>query len=210
MVSESSSDDQAREQKQVLGGFILASIALFFGITYGLGADLTIAARYHFVYFPAVIVLLGATLAVCWDASTLLAGVELGWTERQQSLLRSLEEGKAVALIWLMGCIGGLTVVSNLGYQRLIALISLVPIIHISSSSPHRHCSQNPRTNGRNHGVGFGVQTLFRASGDRFTNKFPFVSLAHQEPNARISTDSLQRISLMPRPLDLWMVNYLS
>jgi len=74
MVSESSSDDQAREQKQVLGGFILASIALFFGITYGLGADLTIAARYHFVYFPAVIVLLGATLAVCWDASTLLAG----------------------------------------------------------------------------------------------------------------------------------------
>jgi len=34
-------------RNQVLGGFILASIALFFGITYGLGADLTIAARYH-------------------------------------------------------------------------------------------------------------------------------------------------------------------
>jgi len=35
-----------------------------------------------------------------------------------------------------MGCIGGLTVVSNLGYQRLIALISLVPIIQKVSQVP--------------------------------------------------------------------------
>jgi uncharacterized membrane protein len=202
-----------RAETQVLGGFILASIALFFGITYGLGADLTIAARYHFVYFPAVIVLLGATLAVCWDASTLAAGVELGWTERQQSLLRSLKARgkKAVALIWLMGCIGGLTVVSNLGYQKADRPDLLVPIIQKVSQVPvliataHKTHEQT----GEIMGLALEFKRSLEPAGTGSPTNSPLFLLAHQEPNARLSTDSLQRtLTQLPRPLDLWMVNY--
>ncbi|NER21025.1 MAG: glycosyltransferase [Symploca sp. SIO1C2] len=51
----------------ILGGFVLGAIALFFGITYFIGVDLTRGARYNFVYFPAVIVLVGAVLALSWQ-----------------------------------------------------------------------------------------------------------------------------------------------
>lgn len=54
---------------QVLSTFIIGSLVLFFMITYGLRADLTLAPRYQFVYFPAAIALLGATLATLWDTS---------------------------------------------------------------------------------------------------------------------------------------------
>jgi uncharacterized membrane protein len=54
---------------QVLSTFIIGSLVLFFIITYGLRADLTLAPRYQFVYFPAAIALLGAILATLWDTS---------------------------------------------------------------------------------------------------------------------------------------------
>ncbi len=41
-------------KSKFLGGYVLVVIALFLGITYILSADLSIASRYHFVYFPAL------------------------------------------------------------------------------------------------------------------------------------------------------------
>ncbi len=116
----------------------MAVIVLIFGITYGLGADLTIAARYHFVYFPGVIILLGAALANCWDASNLVAQANLGWTAGELSLLHALKAKgkKAVALILLMGFMGGITVVSNFGYQKPDRSDLLVPIIQKVSQVP--------------------------------------------------------------------------
>ena len=55
---------------QVLGGFFIGAIAIFLIIIYALGKDLSQAARYHFVYFPALIVLLAASLAKCWTSIT--------------------------------------------------------------------------------------------------------------------------------------------
>lgn len=47
----------------VLVGFVLLTIGEFFGIVYLLQKDITIAPRYHFVYFPAICALLGAALS---------------------------------------------------------------------------------------------------------------------------------------------------
>ncbi len=47
--------------------FVAISIAIFFLITYLFGVDLTRGARYNFVYFPGIIVILGASLATCWQ-----------------------------------------------------------------------------------------------------------------------------------------------
>ncbi|MEJ1934019.1 glycosyltransferase family 39 protein, partial [Nostoc sp. NIES-2111] len=44
---------------QVLTGVVLGAIALFFILTYIFGIDITRGARYNFVYFPAVIILVG-------------------------------------------------------------------------------------------------------------------------------------------------------
>lgn len=88
---------------QVLVGFVASAIALFFFFTYFLGIDLTRGARYNFVYFPAVIVSIAASLAIVW-----------------QGAIKKLEaKGKtAVAIIWVMGLLSAITVVNNLGYQK--------------------------------------------------------------------------------------------
>jgi uncharacterized membrane protein len=48
---------------RALLGIIIGSILIFLGFNYLLGIDLTRGARYNFVYFPAVIVLLGASFS---------------------------------------------------------------------------------------------------------------------------------------------------
>jgi uncharacterized membrane protein len=86
---------QTRLATQVLTGVVLGAIALFFILTYIFGIDITRGARYNFVYFPAVIILVGASLAACWYTSQ-----------------------KAVTLIWLMGLLSAITVVFNLGFKK--------------------------------------------------------------------------------------------
>jgi uncharacterized membrane protein len=205
-----------RGETQVLGGYVLAAIALFLSITYGLSADLTIAARYHFVYFPAVIVLLGAALAICWDAAKLAARMELGWTARQQSLLHFLKARgkKAVVLILLMGFLGGLTVVSNLGYQKVERPDLLVPIMQKTSQVPiliataHKTHEQT----GDMMNLGLEFKHSYRSLEPAATSSpkhAPLFLLAHQEPNSNNSAITLLKtLNQLPRPLDLWLVNF--
>jgi len=205
-----------RKETQVLDGFILTTIALFFCVTYGLGADLTIAARYQFVYFPAFIVMVGATLAIVWDASTLLAGVELAWTKRQQALLYSLKAKgkKAVGLIWLMGFLGGLSVVSNLAYQKADRPDLLVPIIQQESQVPVLIATthKNHEQTGKLMGLALEFKRIYRLLEPAATGSLknpPLFLLDHQATDVKISTDALDRtLTQLPRPLDLWMVNF--
>ena len=85
-------------------GFVGGAVCLFFIVTYGFGIDLTRGARYSFVYFPGVIVLIGASLAA--QASK-----------------------KALVTIWLVSLLGALTVCFNLGYQKYYRPDLLVPMI---------------------------------------------------------------------------------
>ncbi len=206
----------SRKEAQVLGGYVLAAIALLFGITYGLGADLTIAARYHFFYFPAVIVLLGAALAICWNASTLAAQTGLGWTAHQRSLLYALKARgkKAVALILLMGFIGGITVVSNFGYQKPDRPDLLVPIIREVSQVPVLIATAHYTHEQTREMMGLGLE-FKRTYGSlapavtRSPMNSPLFLLAHLEPNSNTSIEVLQKtLSQLPRPLDLWIVNF--
>jgi len=103
-----------------------------------------------------------------------------------------------------MGCIGGLTVVSNLGYQRRPDL--LVPIIQKVSQVPliataHKTHEQT----GEIMGLAFEFKRSLEPAGTGSPTNSPLFLLAHQEPNARISTDSLQRmLTQLPRPICGW------
>jgi uncharacterized membrane protein len=203
----------------VLGGFVVGAIAIFFGITYFLGTDLTRGARYNFVYFPAVIVLVGAAIAICWNAtetpnSTHTLGIESPPRSnlKVSSLLR--DSGKsAVALIWLMGLLSGITVVSNLGYQKYYRPDLLVPAIQQASSAPvliattHNTLVQT----GEMMGIAWEFQRAADASKSPINPQF---LLAHQDQNQCQGTDcraskTLQKtLAQLPRPLDLWLVNF--
>jgi uncharacterized membrane protein len=165
---------------QVLTGVVLGAIALFFILTYIFGIDITRGARYNFVYFPAVIILVGASLALCWQTSQ-----------------------KSVALIWLMGLLSAITVVCNLGYQKYYRPDLLVNLIQQNSQVPvliattHKTLVQTGEMMGIARELAPAAQT---------TTQF---LLAHQENNPNTSTVALENtLQQLPRPFDLWLVNF--
>ncbi|TVP66906.1 MAG: phospholipid carrier-dependent glycosyltransferase [Nodularia sp. (in: Bacteria)] len=175
---------------QVLSGVVLGAIALFFFFTYFLGIDLTRGARYSFVYFPAVIILLGASLAVCYQ------NPDIGkW---------GITGKKAVCLIWLMGLISAITVTSNLGYRKYYRPDLLVPVIEQNSPIPvliattHKSLVQI--------GEMMGIAWELKLSGSQANTQF---LLAHQEKDPNTSTTALNNsLKALPRPFDLWLVNF--
>jgi uncharacterized membrane protein len=192
----------ARLSTQVLGNFIIASIAIFLGITYILGADLTIAGRYHFIYFPAVIIFISSCFAICWR-------------DRERELLNQnhssffKHQGKKVLILMLvMGLAGGLTVISNFGFQKptrpdilatKIQQISRVPVaIAIFHKTPH-----DARVL-----MELGLQIKSLSSNSNPPNISPQFILARQGGALEPPIEVIDRaIAQMPRPLDLWLIN---
>ena len=172
----------SRLMTQLFAGVACSAIALFFFFAYAFGIDLTRGARYSFVYFPSVMILLGASLTACWNST----------------------EKRAVVFIWLMGLLSGLTVVCNLGYQKYYRPDLLVQLIQQSSPQSPVLIATTHRTHVQT-GEMMGIARELKVSGSPLTPQF---LLAHQnQPNT--STRALeQTLSQLPRPLDLWLVNF--
>jgi uncharacterized membrane protein len=180
-----------RFHTQILAGLVVGAIALFFIFTYFLGIDLTRGARYNFVYFPAVIVLLGASLAVNWQDES-----KKRW---------GITGKKAVILILLMGFCSAVTVVCNLGYQKYYRPDLFVQLIKQTSSNPvliattqitHVHIGEM-----------MGVAREFKIQNSETLS--PLFLLAHQDQDPNTSTKSLNNtLKSLPRPFDLWLVNF--
>ncbi len=171
---------------------VIGGIALFFFFTYVLGIDLTRGARYYFVYFPSIIVLLGSSLAVCWKTPTI-----------KQNFFSS--SGKtSVAIILSMGFISGLIVVYNLGYPKYYRPDLLVPLMQKVSQSPMLVATTH-KTHVQT-GEMMGLARVFKLSGSPTK---PLFLLAHQDQNPETSTVVLKNtLAQLPRPLDLWLVNF--
>jgi uncharacterized membrane protein len=195
-----------------LEGFTISAVLLFFGITYFFGADLTSAFRYNFVYFPAVIVLVGAGLATGWDAASKIAKAPA--TKVPLGLLGVLRTGgkNGIILIGLLGCLGALTVVSNLGYQKIHrpdVVAQAVQQQSTQSSKPsistlvaiaHRTHGQT----GRMMGIAWDLQHSAQSN-----NLQPLFLLAHQSEQPRSVTIALRKaLNQLSSPLDLWLINF--
>jgi len=182
-------------------GVVSSAIALFFIFTYFLGIDLTRGARYNFVYFPAIVILLGASLAVCWHPPKEWKGRENG----VKSIGRwGINGKKAVMLIWLMGFMSAVTVFCNLGYQKyyrpdlfvqLIQQISPVPVLIATTHKTYVHTGEM-----------MGVAREFKLAN---SPQKPLFLLAHQDKDPNTSTIALENtLNKLPRPFDLWLVNF--
>lgn len=111
------------------GAVILATAILFFSFTYILRIDLTRGARYSFVYFPAVIVFVAAILARIFNQ-------ELVKSKFFNFSICTTTGKNTVILVGLMILCSGLTVVSNLGYQKYYRPDLLVSLIEKKSDKP--------------------------------------------------------------------------
>ncbi|MBE9129184.1 MULTISPECIES: glycosyltransferase family 39 protein [unclassified Coleofasciculus] len=188
----------------ILVGFVLGAIALFFGITYIFDTDLTRGARYNFVYFPSIILLVAAALAVSWN--------DLGQDKSSHKYTIS-QKRRAVAIIWLMGLFSGITVVSNLGYQKYYRPDLLVPMIQQTSpvsvliATTHNTLVQT--------GELMGIAWEFKGSANLQALPLnPQFLLAHQDQYrcegtaCQASTTLDQTLAQLSRPLDVWLVNF--
>ncbi|MEG4960154.1 MULTISPECIES: glycosyltransferase family 39 protein [unclassified Microcoleus] len=200
----------------IFGGFVLGAIFLFFSFAYILGIDLTRGARYNFVYFPGVILLLGATLAVVFNTPT---------AKSQWFNLPAVEIAgkKAVLLILAMGFFSGVTVNSNLGYRKYYKPDLLIPIIREVSKVPLL-IATTQKTHveiGELMGIGWEWErssaTDFVADVTDVRKKeevkafdSPLFLLANQRRDApEIAAGTLYKtLSQLERPLDLWLVNF--
>ncbi len=191
---------------QVLREFVLGTLVLFCILTYGLGADLTLAPRYIFLYFPVAIALIGASLATYWNPTLVV----------QTQPVRPLSRGgkKVVMLIWLMGFIGGLTVVGNLGYLQNNRSDLLVNVIQKVSHSPiliattHKHHGQT----GRMMGLAWQFLGIDRSGSSTNGGTPPQFLLAHKaqgvETPRNPSATLQEAVAGLPKPLDVWLVDF--
>ncbi|MCC5646894.1 glycosyltransferase [Nostoc sp. CHAB 5824] len=195
---------ESRIMIQVFIGVAISAIALFFIFTYFLGIDLTRGARYNFVYFPAIVVLLGASLAVCWHPPKEWIAREQGKNGKKSIGRWGINGKKAVILIWLMGFVSAVTVFCNLGYQKyyrpdlfvqLIQQISPVPALIATTHKTYVHIGEM-----------MGVAREFKLANSR---QNPLFLLAHQDQDPNTSTIALENtLKKLPRPFDLWLVNF--
>lgn len=200
---------------QVLGGFILTAVAIFLGITYILGADITLAARYQFVYFPAVIILLGVSLATVWKNQELEINNKFGKFLKLPIPVLKIAGKKAVAIILLMGLLGSITVGANFGFQKSKRPDILVPhIVKIQASSPKipiliamvRKSHSETRAM---MGIAWEFKRLSSLAETNSPLNYPQFLLAKKDGDSQTATDALHKtLATMSKPLDLWTINF--
>ncbi len=181
-LSMAVSDFQTRLLVQAVAGVGAAAIGFILVLTYGLQADLTIAARYQFVYFPVLVA---------------LAGGAVGGLQKRATLP-----------LLLLPLLGSLTVVTNFAYQKPDRPDQLVPLIHESQvpvliATAHQTYEQTREL------MGLALE-YHRQSETNPAAQLPQFFLAHLAPRSNTAVEALQQTVLrLPRPFDLWTVNFL-
>jgi uncharacterized membrane protein len=167
-----------------LVGFMVGAIALFFIIAYGLGMDITRGARYSFVYFPSLIVLIALGLGDLWKYQG---------------------QKKIVIMVFLMAFLSGLTVVFNLGYQKYYGTNKLLEVTQAHSNHPlliattHKTLVQT--------GEMMGIAWQIKQKNPLL--KPQFILVHQQEKNSPESHKILKEsLGKLPKPVDVWAVNF--
>ncbi|MGK7947607.1 MAG: hypothetical protein AB4368_02050 [Xenococcaceae cyanobacterium] len=183
--------------KQVIVRFILAATLLVLGFAYGFDRDLTLAARFQFFYFPAVLLLIAVVLADSWQYPA------TGWGK------------KSIVIFTLsIAILGGLTVINNYGYTKpdrpdivvpvMIEAQQLTPQIPVLVATVHKNHEQT----GEMMGIAWEWANI-RANGRLPLQGYPHFLLLHKKEDATVATRNLYRnLALLPRPLDIWLVNF--
>ena len=188
----------------ILKEYIIGAILLFLSFTYFLDIDLTLAPRFQFVYTPPIILVTAGILATCWQQGK---NSQL----QDHKLFPVINKRVLVGIIGLVSFLGGLTVVGNIGYLQHHRPDILAPIIYKASQSPvliatsHKHHGQT----GRMMGLALEFKRLSRDNSSTEDWQFFLVHKDSQTDSYSRGLEILeQKLSQVPRPLDLWLVNF--
>ena len=178
---------------KIISRFLVVAIAFLLIITYIFGADLTLSARFQFIYYPAVILLLGMLLSF---------------------LANNLQQKKLLVVFVLIGFLGSLTVINNFAFQKVERPDLVVPIIIDSRKDVDSNVPILIATRQKSHGqtgelmsIGWQLQKLKNNNQLNFLVQF---LLAHQtgENEAQSNFKLKEMIQSFPRPFQLWLVNF--
>lgn len=110
-----------RRMLVALMGVVAAAIVLILAVVYGRGTDLTVAPRYHFAYFPAVLVLVAVAFAQVWS---------------HRPSVFSLPSRTLITFVLLIALLGGLTVGTDFSFKKSKRPDRLVAQIQDVSKAP--------------------------------------------------------------------------
>ncbi|WP_295618862.1 hypothetical protein [Chamaesiphon sp. GL140_3_metabinner_50] len=102
--------------------FTTSAIGLYLLLPWLTGVDITRGARYHFVYFPGIVMLVGLGLASCWYS--------------KPSIAKWISGTRAVKIVLLMGLVSSAIVAGNYGYHKYYRTEQIVPMIQQSAPIP--------------------------------------------------------------------------
>ncbi len=221
----------------ILSRFLVSAIALILTITYFYGADLTLSARFQFIYFPVILLLLGMILAYLWQEAKFFRSKKVRKFLQATSSEELLEKTskltklnsnspyqywpwftpkgkKVIYLTLLVGILGALTVINNFAYQKVERPDVVVPVM---VEAHHRVATKTPvliTTLHKTHGqtgemmsLAWQFQQLLAKDKLNFKPKF---LLAHNdsEDDPKATQVLYQELAKMPRPFQLWVVNF--
>jgi uncharacterized membrane protein len=184
--------------------FVAISIGLYLVIPWLTGIKIDRGARYHFVYFPAVMMLIGLGLASCWQSVPSIAK----WVSGKQ----------AVTIVLLMGLVSSTIVTTNYGYHKYYRPEQIVPMIQQSSPQPVLIATTHNSLVQVGEMMGLAWE-LRRTDKIKQTARINFL-LAHQSqkfcdraavfpdrecPTTKILRETVDRIS---HSIDLWAINF--
>lgn len=135
--------------------FILSVITIFFVLTYVLDIDITRGARYSFVYFPAVIMLIGIGLR----------------NFKNRDLL----------VVFLVGFCSAITIVFNLGYQKYYRPDLFLPILKQNSQPNIARIIASPYKSIVETGEMMGIAWVLKKENTLLDSKFLLVN-NHEMP----------------------------
>ena len=186
---------------KVLIGYWLRAIAICLLVIYGLGKDISLAARYHFVYFPVVIVSIAVALANLWQTQI-------------QPLTKNKHpwfyaEGRKVAIIMLlMGLLGSLTVVNDFGFQKSRHSDSLAKHIQVTSTVPSIVVTTYETSSQLRELVALALSLERVRSHNSRLQQFDLPKFLLIRKTDTNQTTLNKILASQPKPLDLWGVSF--
>ncbi|MGL5834741.1 MAG: glycosyltransferase family 39 protein [Waterburya sp.] len=93
--------------------YFFGSIILILLVIYGVGKDMSLAARYHFLYFPVLLLLVAASLAAVFRG-------KFGFYNELSivKVVYSISVNRLLVVFLSICLLGSITVVTNLGFQK--------------------------------------------------------------------------------------------
>jgi uncharacterized membrane protein len=180
-----------------IGSFTLSAIGLYLVMPWLTGMDITRGARYHFVYFPGVMMLVGLGLAGCWQTIPTLAK----WVSGKQ----------AVGIVLLMGFVSSAIVSANYGYHKYYRAEQIAPMIQASAPVPVLIATTHNSLVQVGEMMGLAWE-LRRTDKLKQTAQIKFL-FAHQrqklcDKNCPPTDLVRQTIDRIADPIDLWLINF--